>query len=203
MLYIDQTVRKYLEDLGAKTPAPGGGSVAAFQGSLGCGLLLMVANYTKGKEKYKEFEKDIVKAIDSLNKIKTELSDLIDKDVQAYTKLSEAYKTKDKQSIQSALKEALQVPLNISKAASSGLAIAEEMEKKGNVNLITDVAIAAILLDGAFYSGKLNVDINIVQIEDLTFKREVSRLMTKLEKGIEDKKDKILRKVEEILRKGG
>ena len=57
MKYVDKSVKCYIDKLSAKTPAPGGGSVAALLGALGCGLLSMVANFTlagKGFNGYKD-----------------------------------------------------------------------------------------------------------------------------------------------------
>ena len=60
-MYKD-ALKKYIDDLADKKPAPGGGCAAALVASLGVGLLSMVANFTIGKEKYKAFENEIKKA---------------------------------------------------------------------------------------------------------------------------------------------
>ncbi len=91
-MYIEQSLKKYLDDLGAKLPAPGGGSASALVGAVGISLLEMVGNFTIGKEKYKEFEKELKEILDRLKKIRTRLQELIDEDVKVYRKVSEAYK---------------------------------------------------------------------------------------------------------------
>jgi len=201
-LYLEGSVKKYLDDVSAKVPAPGGGSVAAASGALGCGLLLMVVNYTLGKEKYKKYEADVFMMKESLDQLKDKFSRLIDEDVAAYSSLSDAFKTKDEKNIQNALKEAAKVPMEICQSSYTALNIAEDLTKKGNTNLITDVAIGAILLDGAFYSGKLNVDINLAQIKDTDFRNRIDNSMMKLEVDLKDKKERILKTVEMILKKG-
>ena len=61
-MYIEDSLKKYIDDLSAKLPAPGGGSAAALTGALGVSLILMVLNYTVGKEKYKKFEEELSQA---------------------------------------------------------------------------------------------------------------------------------------------
>ena len=42
----------FIEELASPTPAPGGGSAAAFAGAMGAALVCMVAGLTIGKKKY-------------------------------------------------------------------------------------------------------------------------------------------------------
>ena len=52
----NQTVQEFLDDLVSKTPAPGGGSVAALMGATAASLVSMVCNLTIGKKKYAKIE---------------------------------------------------------------------------------------------------------------------------------------------------
>jgi formiminotetrahydrofolate cyclodeaminase len=90
-MYKDN-LKQYLDDLASNKPAPGGGSAAALAGALGASLLSMVANFTLGKEKYKDVEDEVKDILKSLDKYRKELENLIDEDVLAYQKLSSAYK---------------------------------------------------------------------------------------------------------------
>ncbi len=65
MAYAKESIEKYIQDLAARVPAPGGGSAASLVGALGISLLEMVANYTIGKEKYKQYEKDMQRLLGS------------------------------------------------------------------------------------------------------------------------------------------
>jgi len=58
-MYKDQSLNKYLEDLSAKLPAPGGGSAAALNAALGASLICMVVNFTLGKPKYAKYENEL------------------------------------------------------------------------------------------------------------------------------------------------
>ena len=48
-LLINKTVADFVKSVGARSAAPGGGSVSALVGALGCGLSAMVAKLTYGK----------------------------------------------------------------------------------------------------------------------------------------------------------
>lgn len=118
-MYLEGKFKEYLDDLAAKKPAPGGGSAAAAVGALGVSLLSMVANFTVGKEKYKEVQPEIQEILSSSEKLRAELQKLVDEDIAAYQEVSAAYKMpkeaeQDKktrtEAIQTALKDAMAVP---------------------------------------------------------------------------------------------
>ncbi len=64
-MYFEGKFVEYLYDLAAKKPAPGGGSAAAAVGALGISLLSMVANFTVGKEKYRDVEQQMQQILSS------------------------------------------------------------------------------------------------------------------------------------------
>ena len=112
-MYIDDSIKKYIDDLAAKLPAPGGGSAAALTGTLGVGLILMVLNYTIGKEKYKKFEAELNQALAASKDLKKKLSLLIDRDVEAYKKVSATFSSEDGTIKEKSLKDAASVPIEI------------------------------------------------------------------------------------------
>jgi formiminotetrahydrofolate cyclodeaminase len=170
-MYINESLKKYLDDLAARLPAPGGGSAAAMGGALGTALLEMVCNFTMGNERYKDVEGDIKRHIISLKKIRDDFSALIDGDVSAYTAIRAAFKIKDEKNIDKALKEGYYICLNICKLSRGGLSIAQDIAFKGNKNLITDVGCGAGLLKAAFDCGMFNCEINLNGIKDKDFVR--------------------------------
>ena len=183
-MYIDGVLRKYIDDLAAKLPAPGGGSAAGLCGALGAALLEMVCNFTAGKEKYKQFEEDIQRHISSLKKIRAGFSSLIDEDVKAYSAIGAAFKTKDKKVIDKALKDGYHISLKICQLSKSALKIALDLPRKSNPNLITDVGCGAELLRAAFNSGVFNAEINLKGIEDKDFVSKEKALLGDLKKEI-------------------
>ncbi len=166
-MYLDGSIRSYLDDLAAKRPTPGGGSAAALVGATGAGLLSMVANFSK--------EEVIKKILQKTEDLRRELTELVDRDVVVYQKVSAAYKLpkekpvqkrKRSKAIQDALKEALTVPLEICKLCHEAIKLCGELAEKGNVSLISDVGVGVCLLEAAFQSALLNVEINLKGLKD-------------------------------------
>ena len=77
-MYINESIKKYVEDLASKKPTPGGGSAAAVSGAVGVALLEMVCNFTLGKEKYKDVEKEMKSHLANLKKLRDSFEKLID-----------------------------------------------------------------------------------------------------------------------------
>ena len=174
MIYKNESIKKYLDDLAAKKPAPGGGSAAALVGATGAALLSMVANFTIGKEKYKRFEKDIKKTLNKSEKIRKKLLELVDLDVITYSKVTKS-KKKSPASYQKSLKEATIVPVRITELSFQALKLCPVLEKRGNKYLISDVHVANSLLRAAIKSAIINVKINIPYIKDKKFVLKINR----------------------------
>ena len=91
-MLIDKKVSNFLDELASNSPTPGGGSVAALAGALGAALISMVGNLTIGKKKYEGVEEDFKKIISSSEKLRYELSQLIEEDVKAFNDFMATYK---------------------------------------------------------------------------------------------------------------
>ena len=91
-MYINRSLQKYWDEAAAKLPAPGGGSVSALCGALGATMVSMVANFTVGKEKYKEVENEVRQVLSQSEELRKRLAELMDADVEAYGKVSTAYR---------------------------------------------------------------------------------------------------------------
>ena len=190
-MYIKGSIETYLNDLAARKPAPGGGSAAALSAALGAGLMSMVANYTDGAQ-------GILKKTEEARK---RLQALIDADAEAYAKLSKAMKEcKDPLKLDAFYKEAARPPYEICRISAECLKLCEDLAGRGNKNLITDVAIAAICLEGAFFAAKYNVYINLKYIKDMDFIGETHKVLQPLEEELPKLKEEILEKCEEVIR---
>jgi len=207
-MYLDQPLRSFLEDTASKTPTPGGGSVAALVGSLGAALLCMVGNFTLGKPKFEKVERDVREILKEADKLKEELSGLIQKDIEVYARFSQTsrmprdtseLKEKRRRALQIALKDTTQVPLTAAKLALRLLELAQLLVSKGNPNLITDVGVGALLADAALQSAALNVQINLGYIKDEEFRKRTSSVLSSMLSQGQEIKDKVVKGVRDAL----
>jgi glutamate formiminotransferase/formiminotetrahydrofolate cyclodeaminase len=207
-MYLDQPLGIFLEDTASKSPAPGGGSVAALVGSLGAALLCMVGNFTLGKPKFKKVERDVRKILKEADKLKEDLSGLIQKDIEAYARFSQAsrmpkdtseLKEKRRQALQIALKDAIQVPLSTAKLALRLTELAQFLLSKGNPNLITDVGVGVLLADAALQSAALNVQINLGYIKNEEFKKRTNSVLSSMLSQGQKIKDEVIKGVRDGL----
>ncbi len=206
-MYRD-SLKKYLDDLASKKPAPGGGSAAALAAALGVSLMSMVANFTVGKEKYKAVEDEIKAVLSSAEALREQLLKLVNEDVVAYKKLSGAYKLpkdnpedkkKREQAIQAGLKEALTSPLEVCKCCHQAGKLCPILGEKGNLNLISDVGVAVALLKSAFQSALLNVEINLKYIKDDEFILKVREVLEPMEQELAVINQEVIGEVEKHL----
>ena len=180
-MYMDQPLRHFLDKLASKSPEPGGGSVAALTGALGAALVSMVSNLTLGKEKYQDVQPRIEQLLKESEKLRTEMQDLIQKDTEVYGALSAVYKmpkNTDQEkaartaSMQSALKNACQVPFEIGLKSLEVAKLAQRAADIGNVGAVSDAGVAVLLAQACARSAALNVRININSIKDEAYNNE-------------------------------
>src|SRR5512137_1130343 len=117
---VKQNIKMFLDELASSSPAPGGGSVAALSGALGAALSSMVCNLTRGKQGYESTQDEIKEILQRSEELRKQLTELIDKDTEAFNKVMEALKmpkeTEDQKeqrqhAMQNAFKLATDVPL--------------------------------------------------------------------------------------------
>jgi len=208
-MLIDKKVSNFLDELASNSPTPGGGSVAALSGALGAALISMVCNLTIGKKNYENVEDDIKKIIGSSERLRYELNTLIEEDVKAFNNFMATYKmpkeTEEERKIRServqeSLIEAAKVPLQVAYKCLDILTLSEEIAQKGNINLISDVGIAVLMAKAAMDSAILNVKINLKMIKDEKVKEEIFSSIKELFLKEKEKKEKVLRIVEDKIK---
>ena len=189
-MYINEPLKKYIDELAARQPTPGGGSAAGLAGALGAALLEMVCNFTIGNKKYQDIEEVVSGNLIVIKKIREEFLILVDEDTKVYSSICAAFKTKDEKIIDKALKDGYYISLKMCELAKSGMKVSSSLAEKSNVNLITDVGCGSELLKASFNSGAFNAEINLKGIKDtlfvekerlvvITFKKEISDLYKK------------------------
>jgi formiminotetrahydrofolate cyclodeaminase len=181
-MYIDQSVSYFLDKLASNSPEPGGGSTSALAGALSAALVSMVSNLTIGNKKYVGVEEKAKAVLAQSEKIRKEMQDLVVKDTIVYGKLSAAYKLPKNTSEESiiriekiniALKEAIQVPLNVMTNTLAVLKLAQQIAEFGNVSAVSDAGVAALLGRASAESAALNIKINLKGIKDIEYSKKI------------------------------
>ncbi|MCK4308463.1 MAG: cyclodeaminase/cyclohydrolase family protein [Candidatus Atribacteria bacterium] len=208
-MLIDKKVSNFLDELASNSPTPGGGSVAALAGTLGAALISMVGNLTVGKKKYEDVEEDIKKIISSSEKLRYELSQLIEEDVKVFNNFMATYKmpkeTEDEKAIrakkiQESLIKAAKVPLKVAYKCLDILSLSKEVAEKGNINVVSDAGVAVLMAEAALESAILNVKINLRMIKDEKVRTELSSSIKEILLKEKGQKEKVLEIVEEKIR---
>ncbi len=142
------TIEAFLEELAARQPTPGGGSVAALSGALSAGLVSMAAVFSGNKD-----------VSEQARTLMNTLTQLVDRDAKAFAAGD--------------LREATRVPLQTAKHSYAVLKLAEALLETCNPKVITDIGVAAKMAESAVKGAMLNVEVNLVSIRDEDYKQEV------------------------------
>jgi glutamate formiminotransferase / formiminotetrahydrofolate cyclodeaminase len=172
-------IEPFIEQLAAATAVPGGGSAAAGAGAMAAGLATMVATMSRGKKAYAEYQGQLSEVITRLSQIREELKSSIDADAESFKNVIEAFKcAKDSASpdaiVDSALKQATDVPLLVAERASEVLKLIDHLRPITSPNMKSDLVTGAALARAAVEGALANVDINLQSLKDLDFVTRVS-----------------------------
>ena len=184
----------FLDQVAEGTPAPGGGSAAAYTGALGAALALMVARLTVGKPQYAAAEAESWQVIEEGEALRARLTEAIQRDAEAFDgilaarrmpKGDEAQIATRKEAIRVASLYAAQVPFETARDCVAVLRMTLRMAEIGNLNCISDAAAGAHLAKAGFEAARLNVKINLQGYEQdpeaQAFLAEVDSLRTEVE----------------------
>ena len=179
---VDLDLRSFMETVASESPAPGGGSVSAYIGTLGVALGTMVANLSSQKkgwdDRWKEFSDWAVKGKDIQNR----LLDLVDEDTAAYNRIIMANrlpkKTDEehrirKNAVSEAYRNAIAVPYKVMETAFEGFEIVKQMAKDGNPASVTDAAVGGLAILSCIRGAFLNVRINALGMETDPFVKDI------------------------------
>ena len=179
---VDMTCEGFANETASESPAPGGGSIAAYMGSLGAALGTMVANLSSHKPGWDAKWRYFSDVAEKGQRLKDELIHLVDEDTNAFNKIMNAFglpkgtdeeKAARKRAIQEATKYATEVPFRTVQRSFEVFEICELMIKKGNPNSVTDGAVGVLCAEAAVTGAYLNVKINASSLDDKEFANKI------------------------------
>jgi formiminotetrahydrofolate cyclodeaminase len=179
----DMSVQEFLAQLAAKTPTPGGGSVAALTGALAAAQAHMVLAYTIGKPKFASWENELnVQAARFQTAIQLFI-ELMELDQAAYDLLNPILKLSQEDRLKhpqfaAAVLAAIRIPQSVGAAALQVLLACNELVDKVNPLLISDLGAAGSLANAAVETSEFNVRVNLELLPDKAEANPIAAQMT-------------------------
>ena len=179
---IDMTLTEFADETASESPAPGGGSISAYVGSLGISLATMVANLSAHKRGWDDRWEEFSDFADQGQILKDELLRLVDEDTNSFNKImeamrlpkaSEAEQKVRKEAMDAATKYAILIPFKVMETSLKSMAIIQQMAEIGNPNSVTDAGVGALCARTAVIGAFLNVKINCKDFDDTEFVADI------------------------------
>jgi len=188
---VSMPLNDFADETASESPAPGGGSIAAYIGSLGVSLATMVANLSSHKKGWDERWEEFSNWAEKGQQFKDELLRLVDADTKAFNGIMNAMslpkgtdeeKAARKQAMNEATKVAIEVPFQVMKLSYDSMEVIKAMAEVGNPNSVSDAGVGALCARSAVMGAFMNVRINASGYDDKGFVDDVLAKGREIEK---------------------
>jgi glutamate formiminotransferase/formiminotetrahydrofolate cyclodeaminase len=175
---VSMTLLDFADETASESPAPGGGSISAYLGSLGASLATMVANLSSHKKGWDDRWEEFSNHAEKGQFYKDELNKMVDLDTKAFNMIMTAFglpkgsdeeKKARTEAINAATKFAIEVPFKVMNLAHDSLSVIKAMAEIGNPNSVSDAGVAALCARSAVMGAYMNVRINCSGYDDKEF----------------------------------
>jgi glutamate formiminotransferase/formiminotetrahydrofolate cyclodeaminase len=182
---VGMTLADFANETASESPAPGGGSIAAYVGALGVSLATMVANLSSHKKGWDDRWAEFSNWAERGEQYKDELMKLVDADTKAFNQIMAAFglpkstdeeKTIRTRAIQEATRFAIEVPFKVMQVSYGSMVVIKAMAEIGNPNSVSDAGVGALCARSAVIGAFMNVRINAGGYADKNF---VSGILTR------------------------
>lgn len=179
---VGMTLTEFANETASESPAPGGGSIAAYLGTLGISLGTMVANLSSHKKGWDDRWKEFSVWAEKGQQLKDALLNMVDEDTNSFNRIMQAFglpKSTDEEKkarseeIQSATKYATEVPFKVMELSMQTFELIKAMAEVGNPNSVTDAGVGALCARSAVLGAYLNVRINAGGLADKSFAADI------------------------------
>ncbi len=187
-ILTDQTLSTFSEEVASKKATPGGGSVAAYMGSLAAGLVCMVGRITLGKKDLPRNAEHLLEVVKNGEELRLKLLKLVVDDTDAFNAVLSAFKLPKEQAearrkaVQEATVKAAEVPLSTVESSVQILRLAQEMAEYGATNTLSDVTTAVAAGRAAVEGAASNVLINLASLDDQRYAGKIAKEVADLQK---------------------
>ncbi len=172
---VDMNLVAFADETASESPAPGGGSIAAYMGALAAALGTMVANLSGHKAGWDDRWEEFSRQAEEGRRIQDELIALVDEDTEAFNRIMDVFampkstpeeKAARSAALQDATLYATQVPLRTMKAAYRTFDLVDSMARTGNPASVSDAGVGALAARAAVLGAQLNVRINAAGLKN-------------------------------------
>lgn len=179
---VSMALTAFADETASESPAPGGGSIAAYIGALGAALATMVANLSSHKKGWDERWEEFSDWAEKGETYKNELIKLVDADTKAFNQIITAFglpkataeeKIARTKAIQDATKFAIEIPFKVMQTAYASLEVIKAMAEIGNPNSVSDAGVAALCIRSAVMGAFMNVRINAAGYDDKDYIKDI------------------------------
>ena len=179
---VGMTLGDFADETASESPAPGGGSIAAYVGVLGTSLGTMVANLSSHKKGWDERWEEFSNWAEKGQQYKNELLKLVDADTKAFSRIMNAFglpkgtdqeKLFRKNAIQDATRAAIEIPFAVMQNAYGSMEVIKAMAENGNPNSVSDAGVGALCARSAVIGAFMNVRINAAGCDDKDFVNDI------------------------------
>ena len=179
---IDFKLDEFADETAGESMAPGGGSIAAYVGTLGVSLGTMVANLSAHKAGWDDKWEFYSKWAEKGQAYKNKLLYLVDEDTNAFNKIIDGFrmpKSTDKEkaarriAIEEATKYATEIPFQVMETAYNSMEVMQAMIKEGLQSSLSDSGVGALCARTAVIGAYFNVRINAKDIKDREFAESI------------------------------
>jgi len=173
------SLNEFAQEVASTSPAPGGGSVAAYAGAQGSALVAMVCRLTLGREKFFAVQDEIMSLLKAAVARQGLLLTLVDEDTHGFKVVMEALglpknnaeeKVLRSEALEKATIKAAEIPLQTAKECLAGLCEIPGLLTIANPNALSDMGVAALMFKSGLEGALYNVQINVLGLKSLITK---------------------------------
>ncbi len=172
---VGMTLAAFADELSADSPAPGGGSVAAYAGAMAAGLAAMVANLSHAKLGFEDRHEPLERIAVRAQALKERLLAAVDADTAAFDRFLEAMRMPQGSDEEKAARRAamiettigtIEVPMTTLEACPEAIELCLEVAAIGMKASLSDAGTGAEMARAAAAGAYQNVCINLPGLDD-------------------------------------
>ncbi len=194
----------FTEALASEQPTPGGGAAAAVAGALAASLTAMVVRLSLDRPKYADHTDLHSEALAASDASRLRFLEFADEDAAAYGAYRSAREMRHEtaeqtdarsEAISAAARRATEVPLAIVKACHAQMGMVERLAGRTNLNVASDLEVAALLLEATARAAAANVVVNLDFIGDESFasavRAELSQRLQQIQRDADRARERV------------